>query len=78
LRSAVPERKHIVDRGRRIGTLTRNGGQWVFRFATSLSDSDVQALTQRLGLPIADGGILTEETGTSPGRLPDDHAGAFT
>jgi len=43
-----PERRHIVYQGRRIGTLTRNGGQWVFRFATSLADETVQDLADRL------------------------------
>ncbi|PHK95275.1 chromosome partitioning protein ParB [Pseudoroseomonas rhizosphaerae] len=43
-----PERRHIVHEGRRIGTLTRNGGQWVFRFATSLPDETVQAMADRL------------------------------
>lgn len=43
-----PERRHIVHQGRRIGTLTRNGGQWVFRFATSLPDETVQAMADRL------------------------------
>jgi ParB family chromosome partitioning protein len=51
-RSPVPERRHIVHQGRRIGTLTRNGGQWVFRFATSIPDSEVQALAERLAIPI--------------------------
>src|SRR5271165_6316609 len=53
-RSPVPERRHIVHQGRRIGTLTRNGGQWVFRFATSIPDSEVQALAERLALPITE------------------------
>lgn len=44
----APERRHIVHEGRRIGTLTRNGGQWVFRFATSLTDDVVQAMADRL------------------------------
>lgn len=43
-----PERRHIVHQGRRIGTLTRNGGQWVFRFATALPDGTVQGLADRL------------------------------
>lgn len=51
-RSAVPDRRHIVHHGRRIGTLTRNGGQWVFRFATSIPDSEVQALADRLAIPL--------------------------
>ena len=52
-RSPVPDRRHIVHQGRRIGTLTRNGGQWVFRFATSIPDSEVHLLAERLAVPIA-------------------------
>lgn len=51
-RSAVAERRHIVYKGRRIGTLTRNGGQWIFRFATSIPDAEVQALVERLAIPV--------------------------
>jgi ParB family chromosome partitioning protein len=51
-RMPVPERRHIVDQGRRIGTLTRNGGQWIFRFATSIPDDEVHALAERLAQPI--------------------------
>jgi ParB family chromosome partitioning protein len=53
-RSPVPERRHIVHQGRRIGTLTRNGGQWVFRFATSIPDNEVQVLAERLATPITE------------------------
>lgn len=53
-RNAVPERRHIVHQGRRIGTLTRNGGQWVFRFATSIPDTEVQALAERLAIPVTE------------------------
>jgi ParB family chromosome partitioning protein len=53
-RSPVPERRHIVHQGRRVGTLTRNGGQWVFRFATSIPDSEVQLLAERLAAPITE------------------------
>jgi ParB family chromosome partitioning protein len=53
-RSPVPDRRHIVHQGRRIGTLTRNGGQWVFRFATWIPDSEVQALAERLAVPLGD------------------------
>jgi ParB family transcriptional regulator, chromosome partitioning protein len=53
-RSPVPERRHIVHQGRRIGTLTRNGGQWVFRFATSIPDNEIQILAERLAEPIID------------------------
>jgi ParB family chromosome partitioning protein len=51
-RLPVPDRRHIVHQGRRIGTLTRNGGQWVFRFATSIPDTEVHALAERLAVPI--------------------------
>ena len=47
-RSLVPEKRHIVHCGRRVGTLTRNGGQWVFRFATSMTDDVVHAVADRL------------------------------
>jgi len=53
-RTPVPERRHIVHQGRRIGTLTRNGGQWVFRFATSIPDNEVQLLAERLATPVAE------------------------
>lgn len=53
-RSPVPDRRHIVHRGRRIGTLTRNGGQWVFRFATSIPDDEVHALAERLAIPVGE------------------------
>jgi ParB family chromosome partitioning protein len=57
-RSPVPDRRHFVHQGRRIGTLTRNGGQWVFRFATSIPDSEVHVLAERLAVPVGglDGG----------------------
>jgi len=51
-RLPVPERRVIVHEGRRIGTLTRNGGQWVFRFATSIPDHTVQLLAERLAAPV--------------------------
>jgi ParB family chromosome partitioning protein len=53
-RSPVPDRRHIVHQGRRVGTLTRNGRQWVFRFATSISDSEVRLLAERLAPPVSD------------------------
>jgi ParB family chromosome partitioning protein len=53
-RAPLPERRHIVHEGRRIGTLTRNGGQWVFRFATSLPDAVVLSLTERLPALVAE------------------------
>jgi ParB family transcriptional regulator, chromosome partitioning protein len=53
-RSPVPDRRHIVYQGRRIGTLTRNGGQWIFRFATSIPDSEVHVLAERLAVPVGD------------------------
>jgi ParB family chromosome partitioning protein len=48
-REPVADRRHVVHRGRRVGTLTRNGGQWVFRFATTIGEDVVQALADRLG-----------------------------
>jgi len=54
LRSPVPARRHIVHQGRRIGTLTRNGGQWVFRFATSIPDAEVYVLAERLAIPVTE------------------------
>jgi ParB family chromosome partitioning protein len=53
-RSPVPDRRHIVHQGRRIGTLTRNGGQWVFRFATSIPEKEVHVLVDRLAIPVSD------------------------
>ena len=53
-RVPLPDRRHLVHQGRRVGTLTRNGGQWVFRFATSVQDEVVQALADRLGDLIAE------------------------
>jgi len=64
-RSAVPDRRHIVHQGRRIGTLTRNGGQWVFRFATSIPDIEVHALAQRLAIP------LDEADGSPPSAMSE-------
>jgi ParB family transcriptional regulator, chromosome partitioning protein len=57
-RSPLPERRHIVHEGRRVGTLTRNGGQWVFRFATSMRDEVVQALVDRIGGLVAEVGRI--------------------
>jgi ParB family chromosome partitioning protein len=64
-RAQVSERCHVVRKGRRIGTLTRNGGQWVFRFATSLGDEVVQALAERIGDLVVEveAGVLSDETG---------------
>ena len=53
-RVPVPDRRHVVHQGRRVGTLTRNGGQWVFRFSTSVQDEVVQALADRMGDLIAE------------------------
>ncbi len=53
-RVPLPDRRHVVHQGRRVGTLTRNGGQWVFRFATSVQDEVVQALADRMGDLIAE------------------------
>jgi ParB family chromosome partitioning protein len=53
-RAPVPDRRHVVHRGRRVGTLTRNGGQWVFRFATTIGEEVVQALADRIGDLVAE------------------------
>ena len=50
----VPDRRHVAHAGRRIGTLTRNGGQWVFRFASGIADATVHALADRIGELVAD------------------------
>jgi ParB family chromosome partitioning protein len=47
-RAAPPDRRHIVHDGLRIGTLTRNGGQWMFRFATSIPEDTIHAIADRL------------------------------
>ena len=47
-------RRHIVHRGRRVGTLTKNGGQWIFRFATDMRADVVQQLADRLGDLVAE------------------------
>jgi ParB family chromosome partitioning protein len=64
-RLPVSDRRHIVHQGRRIGTLTRNGGQWVFRFATSIPDSEVQALVERLAVPLGEGDCLSAASSAS-------------
>jgi ParB family chromosome partitioning protein len=71
-RAPVPERRHIVHQGRRIGTLTRNGGQWVFRFATSIPDSEVHTLAERLAIPIteSDGKPPPQRTHRSQNQKP--------
>jgi hypothetical protein len=38
----------IVHRGRRVGTLIRNGGQWVVRFASTTDDRMVLAIADRI------------------------------
>ncbi len=48
LRVSPPDRRHIVHDGQRIGTLTRNGGQWMFRFATSIPEEVVHVIADRL------------------------------
>jgi ParB family chromosome partitioning protein len=65
-RSPVPERRVIVHQGRRIGTLTRNGGQWVFRFATAISDHDVQVLAERLAAPVPDSSDSASDRDQAP------------
>ncbi len=52
--SGDAERRHVAHDGRRIGTLTRNGGQWVFRFASGIGDAAVQALADRMGELVAE------------------------
>jgi ParB family transcriptional regulator, chromosome partitioning protein len=47
--AAIPNDKRvIVHRGRRVGTLIRNGGQWVVRFAATTDDRMVMAIAERL------------------------------
>ena len=64
-RTPVPDRRHIVHQGRRIGTLTRNGGQWVFRFATSIPDHEVHALAERLAVPVDNSANTSADTAQS-------------
>ena len=45
----TPDRRHVTHAGRRIGTLTRNGGQWVFRFASGIGDVTIQLIADRMG-----------------------------
>lgn len=70
-RSPVPERRHIVHQGRRIGTLTRNGGQWVFRFATSIPDKEVHTLAERLAIPLTKSDREPSTHGTRRSPIPD-------
>jgi ParB family chromosome partitioning protein len=42
------DRRVIVHRGRRVGTLIRNGGQWVVRFASTTDDRMVLAIADRI------------------------------
>jgi ParB family transcriptional regulator, chromosome partitioning protein len=45
---AIPNDKRvIVHRGRRVGTLIRNGGQWVVRFSSTTDDRLVLAIAER-------------------------------
>jgi len=47
--AAIPSDKRvIVHRGRRVGTLIRNGGQWVVRFASTTDDRMVLAIAERM------------------------------
>jgi ParB family transcriptional regulator, chromosome partitioning protein len=47
--AAIPNDKRvIVHRGRRVGTLIRNGGQWVIRFASTTDDRVVLAIAERI------------------------------
>lgn len=52
------ERRPIIHRGRRLGTLTRSGGQWVIRFAASAPEG----LARRVADRIAD---IAEEAETT-------------
>ena len=44
---------HVLHDGRRIGSLARNGKHWVFRFATAMTDKEVESLIDRLRSPIS-------------------------
>ena len=47
--AGIPNDKRvIVHRGRRVGTLIRNGGQWVVRFASTTDERMVLAIAERL------------------------------
>jgi ParB family chromosome partitioning protein len=47
--AAIPNDKRvIVHRGRRVGTLIRNGGQWVVRFSATTDDQMVLAIAERI------------------------------
>jgi len=47
--AAIPtDKRVIVHRGRRVGTLIRNGGQWVVRFSSTTDDRLVLAIAERL------------------------------
>jgi ParB family transcriptional regulator, chromosome partitioning protein len=47
--AGIPNDKRVVvHRGRRVGTLIRNGGQWVIRFASATDDQMVLAIADRL------------------------------
>ena len=60
----IAERRHVAHAGRHIGTLTRNGSQWVFRFASNIGDAAVQALADRIGELVAEAEHAAEK-GTS-------------
>jgi len=71
--AGASERRHVVHAGRRIGTLTRNGGQWVFRFASEIGDAVVQGLADRMGELMAEaertaGKEVTEKVARPPRR----------
>ena len=66
----MPDRRHVVHRGRRVGTLTRNGGQWVFRFATTIDEEVVQALADRIGDLVAEVEAATQAMAHPERRLP--------
>lgn len=52
--AGAAERRHVAHAGRHIGTLTRSGSQWVFRFASGIGDEAVQALADRMGELVAE------------------------
>jgi ParB family transcriptional regulator, chromosome partitioning protein len=42
------ERRPIINRGRRLGTLTRSGGQWIIRFAASAPEGLARRVADRI------------------------------
>jgi len=64
------ERRHITHDGRRIGTLTRNGGQWMFRFASGIGDAAVQALADQMGELVTEAERVADGASTKKGVRP--------